>query len=221
VLVISITLVGSMLQPYASEEASQPDLRQFLEELYQGRDLSSFHAGQTIPLNSRAIWVVCRGVVQLSTLYQSGDEALLGLAGPSMPFGLPLTLIDPYQAIALSDVDLMGLTLAEIEQSATLAQEIGRHTVRRLRQTEAMLAMAGYRRVEDRLRQLLLLLQMEVGQPVAGGTRLSVRLTHQHLASAIGTTRVTVTRLLGQLRNEGRLIVDANRHLILPVGSSL
>ena len=210
-----------MLQAYASRDMTQPDLRQFLEELYHGRDLSSFRAGQSIPMQPQGVWVVCRGVVQLSTLYQSGDEALLGLAGPSMPFGLPLTLIDPYQATALSDVDLMGLTIAEIDQSSALAQEVGRHTVRRLRQTEAMLAMAGYRRVEDRLRQLLLLLQMEVGQPVAGGTRLSVRLTHQHLASAIGTTRVTVTRLLGQLRSEGRLLVDANRHIILPVGAML
>ncbi len=220
-MVISITYTSSMLQSYASRDVTQPDLRQFLEELYQGRDLSSFRAGQTIPMNPQVVWVVCRGVVQLSTLYQSGDEALLGLAGPSMPFGLPLTLIYPYQATALSDVDLMGLTIAEIDQSPTLAQEVGRHTVRRLRQTEAMLAMAGYRRVEDRLRQLLLLLQMEVGQPVAEGTRISIRLTHQHLASAIGTTRVTVTRLLGQLRGEGQLIVDANRHIILPVGVML
>lgn len=218
---ILITFISSMLQSYAFRDITQPDLRQFLEELYCGRDLSSFRAGQVISMTPQGVWVVCRGVVQLSTLYQSGDEALLGLAGPSMPFGLPLTLIDPYQAIALSDVDLMGLTIAEIDQSPTLAQEVGRHTVRRLRQTEAMLAMAGYRRVEDRLRQLLLLLQMEVGQPVAGGTRLSVRLTHQHLASAIGTTRVTVTRLLGQLRSEGRLVVDTNRHIILPMGVTL
>jgi len=73
--------------------ATQPDLRQLLEQLYQGRSLVSFRSGQSIPLNPQAIWIVCRGVVQLSTLYPSGDEALLGLAGSSMPFGLPLTLI--------------------------------------------------------------------------------------------------------------------------------
>jgi CRP-like cAMP-binding protein len=172
-------------------------------------------------MNPQEIWIVCRGVVQLSTLYPSGDEALLGLAGSSMPFGMPLTLIYPYQAAALSDVDLMGLTMMEVEQSPTLAREIFHHLGRRLRQTEAMLAMVGCRRVEDRLRQLLLLLQMEVGQPVPEGTRLSVRLTHQHLASAIGTTRVTVTRLLGQLKEEGRLLIDENRHIILPASATL
>jgi CRP-like cAMP-binding protein len=161
------------------------------------------------------IWVVCRGVVQLGTLYDTGDEALLGLACPSMPFGLSLALIRPYHAVALSDVDLMRLTLNEVEQSPVLAQGIFRHVTRRLRQTEAILAMVGYRRVEDRLRHLLLLLKQEVGQPVAGGTRLTVRLTHQQLANTIGTTRVTVTRLLSQLREEGWLTIDRHRHIIL------
>jgi CRP-like cAMP-binding protein len=162
------------------------------------------------------IWVVCRGVVQLGTLYDSGDEAMLGLACPSMPFGLPLSFIRPYQASALTDVDLMRLTLAEVEQSPMLAQGIFRHLTRRLQQTEAVLAMVGYRRVEDRLRHFLLLLKQEIGQPNNGGTRLSIRLTHQQLANAIGTTRVTVTRLLSQLQEEGWLVVDNTRHIVIP-----
>ncbi|NEQ26858.1 MAG: Crp/Fnr family transcriptional regulator, partial [Microcoleus sp. SIO2G3] len=86
---------------------------------------------------------------------------------------------------------------------------------RRLQQAEAFLAMVGYRRVEDRLRHLLLLLKQEIGQPIEGGTRLGVRLTHQQLANAIGTTRVTVTRLLSQLHDEGWLAIDSQRHLVL------
>jgi CRP-like cAMP-binding protein len=210
-----------MLQSDSPTAVVQPDLRQLLEKLYQGRTLRTFHAGQTIPMGAQEMWIVCRGVVQLSTLYPNGDEALLGLASPSMPFGLPLTLIHPYQATALSDVGCMSITMAEIDRSPSLSQEIFRQLSRRLRQTEAILAMAGCRRIEERLRQLLQLLQMEIGQPVDSGIRLSVRLTHQHLASAIGTTRVTVTRLLGQLREEGLLIVDDNRHIILPYTSRL
>lgn len=204
-----------MLHSFALDIAPQPDLRQLLEHLYQGRSLHPLSAGQSIPMAPHEMWVVCRGVVQLGTLYDNGDEALLGLACPSMPFGLPLTLIRPYQAIALTDVDLMRLTLAEVEQSPMLAQSIFRHITRRLQQAEAVLAMIGYRRVEDRLRHLLLLLKQEVGQSVPEGTRLSVRLTHQQLANAIGTTRVTVTRLLNQMRVEGWLQIDRSRHIVL------
>jgi CRP-like cAMP-binding protein len=205
-----------MLQSFALEAAPPSDLRHLLEQLYQGRSLQPFSSGQEIPMSPQEIWVVCRGVVQLGTFYDTGDEALLGLACPSMPFGLPLTLIRPYHAIALSDVDLMRLSWAELEQSPLLAQGVLMHTARRLRQTEAVLAMVGYRRVEDRLRHLLVLLRREVGQPVAGGTRLGVRLTHQQLANAIGTTRVTVTRLISQLKEEGWLQIDGDRHFVLP-----
>ncbi len=204
-----------MLQTSLSQSALQKDHRQFLEALYQGRQLQSFRAGQPIPLHPGDIWIVYRGVVQLTTLYPNGDESLLGIVCPSMPFGLPLSLIYPYQAIALSDIDLLCLTELEVQQSATLSQEMFHHLTRRLQQAEAMLAMSGCRRVEDRLRQLLLLLKMEIGQSGTDGTRLSVRLTHQHLASAIGTTRVTVTRLLGQFKQEGWLTLDRDRHLIL------
>ena len=205
-----------MIQSFTSEAVYQSDLRQVLEALYQGRVLQPYRSGQVIQMHPHEIWVVCRGVVQLNTLYPNGDEAMLGLAGPSMPFGLPLTFIHPYQAIAITDADLMVLSVAEIEQSPLLAQSLFCQMSRRLRQTEAILALAGCRRVEDRLRQLLLLLQHEIGQPAKTGIRLSVRLTHQHLANAIGTTRVTVTRLLGQLRLEGWLTIDSTRHIVLP-----
>ncbi|WNZ25369.1 Crp/Fnr family transcriptional regulator [Leptolyngbya sp. NK1-12] len=206
-----------MLNTATLEANSKPELRQILEELYRGRALQPYKSGQPIRLLPDEVLIVCRGVVQLGTLYDSGDEALLGLACPSMPFGLPLSLIRPYQAAALTDVDLMRLTMAEIEQSPMLAQSIFRHLTRRLQQTEAVLAMVGYRRVEDRLRHLLLLLKQEIGQPAtANGTRLGIRLTHQQLANAIGTTRVTVTRLLSQLQEEGWLTVDSTRHIVLP-----
>jgi len=210
-----------MLHLSTSGEVSLPDLRHLLEGVYKERSLHPFRSGQPIPLNLDEVWIVCRGVVQLGTLYPSGDEALLGLAGPSMPFGLPFTLIRPYQATALSDVDLMRLTLAEIEQSHTLSRGMFQHMSRRLRQAEAMLALIGHRRVRDRLCQLLLLLKQEVGQPSDEGVRLSVRLTHQHLANAIGTTRVTVTRLLGQLRDEGWLTIDKSHFIVIPHNSAL
>jgi CRP-like cAMP-binding protein len=204
-----------MTYAYALEAAPNPDFRQLLERLYQGRTLHPFRSGQAIRLLPDEIWVVCRGIVQLGTLYDNGDEALLGLVCPSMPFGLPLTIVEPYQASALTDVDLMRLRLSEVVQSPMLAQGIFRHLVRRLQQSEAILTVTGYRRVEDRLRHLLVLLGQEVGQPVPNGTRLNVRLTHQQLASTIGTTRVTVTRLLSQLQEAGLLKMDGSRHIVL------
>jgi CRP-like cAMP-binding protein len=87
---------------------------------------------------------------------------------------------------------------------------------RRIRQTEAILAIAGLRRVEDRLLQLLKLLKQEMGESLADErSRISIRLTHQNIANAIGTTRVTVTRLLGEFQRQDIITVDNERHIIL------
>jgi CRP-like cAMP-binding protein len=194
--------------------ASVPtDWRRLLEDLYQDRNLMTVKSGQFIAMKPMDVFIVCRGVVQLSTLYPSGDEGLLGLACPSMPFGLSFTQLDPYEAVALTDVVLMRIHIMEIEQSPRLAQGLFRELMRRLQQTEALLAIAGYRRVDDRLRQLLYLLRQDLGQVTNDGIRLSTRLTHQQLAGLIGTTRVTVTRLLKEFRVEGWVDTDAQRHL--------
>lgn len=204
-----------MIQSFATPQIELPDSRRLLEQLYRERTLQPFRSGQRIPMRPDQIWVTCRGVVVINTLHPTGDEALLSIVTPSMPFGLPLTWITPYQAIALTDVDLLPLTIAEVERSPALCQGLFRHLSRRLQQSEAFLALAGCRRVEERLKQLLILLQHEIGQPTQRGTRFTIRLTHQQLANAIGTTRVTVTRLLGQLKQDGWLSIDAKRHIIL------
>ncbi|MBD0311176.1 MAG: helix-turn-helix domain-containing protein [Microcoleus sp. T1-bin1] len=40
---------------------------------------------------------------------------------------------------------------------------------------------------------------------------MNIRLTHQDIANAICTTRVTVTRMLGKLQRQG--LINRDRHL--------
>ena len=187
-----------------------------LEQLYRDRALLPYPMGQTIPLQPDEVLIVCRGIVQLFTIQPDGGETLLGLAGPSMPLGLPLTVVHPYWAIALTDVDVLTLPMAEIESSSVLMAGIYRHLTLRLQQTEAWLALAGKRLVVDRLQQFLVMLAQDFGQVEPQGVRIPLRLTHYQLATALGTTRVTITRLLKDLKDQGWLRLD-QRHLVLQV----
>lgn len=211
---------SSIVQPTRSTPTSLAPIQEVLEALYQTRGLKTFRRGQFIPLYENDIWLVYRGVVQLSTLYPNGDEAILGLISPLMPFGEPLSFMQPYSATALSDVDLMRLNWQEVLQSPQMTQCLFGQMKRRLQQSESLLAIASYRRVEDRLVEFLALLKREISSPITLNgkslNRITIRLTHQHFANAIGTTRVTITRLLGQLRDRGVLDFDDTRHIILP-----
>lgn len=193
----------------------QNGIEKYLNAQLEERRLHFYQKGDEIPLISQGVWQVSRGVVQLGKFNSDGEQTLLGWAQPLFFFGLWLTNIDAYQAQALSDVYLKWYALSEIESSSSLAQMILNQVVMRIRQTESLLAIAGIKRVEERLIQLLKLLERDMSEPVSNGSRVIVRLTHQNLADVIGTTRVTITRILGGFQRQGLISFDRNRHLII------
>jgi CRP-like cAMP-binding protein len=189
--------------------------RDLLEANYQKRNLVHLSAGSVVPLLKNNLWLVVRGMVKLGAVSVHGDELLLGLAGPNEPFGEPLSTVEAYEAVTLSDCDLLCLTMAEVEQSPALATAMLEAIAVRYRQAEYLLSLLGLRRVEERVRGFLELLAHDYGQVCEDGLRLNLRLTHQEMASALSTTRVTVTRVIGLLRDEGWLKIDDQRHLVI------
>ncbi|MBD2560785.1 MULTISPECIES: PAS domain S-box protein [Nostoc] len=184
-------------------------------DLFYDRPVHKYSKGETIPLNPLVILYVCQGLVKLSTYCETGEEVLIGLATVGMVFGSSLTSLNIYQATALSDVELVSIYAAEITASPNLSHILLPKINQRLRQTESFLVICGRRRVQERLHHLLQLLKQEVGETVPGGTRLSVRFTHEDIASACCTTRVTITRLIGKLQEEGIISFDLKKHMIL------
>ncbi|MGB7085658.1 MAG: Crp/Fnr family transcriptional regulator [Phormidesmis sp.] len=187
-----------------------------LEQLYQERSLITYPPGKNIPLQRQYLYIICRGIVQLHTIHADGGETIVGLCGPSMAFGEYLTSIEPAWATALTQTDLLPLAISEVESSPALMAGIFPQLVRRLHQSEAWLAISGKRLVADRLRCLIVQLAQDFGQVEPIGVRIKLRLTHHQLATIIGTTRVTVTRLLRDFRAESWLKVQQRQLIVSP-----
>lgn len=188
-------------------------------DLIHHRTVYKYLKGETIPLNPLVVWYVRRGLVKLNTFCETGEEIFIGLAIKDMVFGSHMTSLPIYQAIALSDVELSSIYVAEIAANPNLSHLLLPKFNQRLQQTESFLVIAGKRRVEERLYHLLQVLKQEIGEPVPQGTRLPVRLTHEEIASACCTTRVTITRLIGKLQQQGLISFDSKKYIIL--GDSL
>jgi CRP-like cAMP-binding protein len=199
----------------ARESSQTPNFVELLEASYEMRSLVHLPAGSRVPLLKKSVWLVVRGMVKLSAISVQGDELLLGLAGPNEPFGDPLSNVEVYEATTICESDLLCLTCDEIAASPHLAMALLQGMGVRYRQSEAMLGLLGLRRIEDRVRGFLELLANDYGQPCDQGLRLNIKLTHQELASALSTTRVTVTRVLGSLKDEGWLQLDGQRRLVI------
>lgn len=179
------------------------------------RPIQTYSKGESIPLYPQFIWQVQQGLVKLHTLTDENEEVLIGLLGSSLLFGTGSAFLPTYQATALTNVQLIQFSLAEVKASPTLAQLLLPKLNQRTQQMESLLAISGQRRVRNRLYLLLKLLQQEIGEPCREHIRLSLRLTHEDLANACCTSRVTMTRLLGELQRQGKIEIDDKFHIIL------
>lgn len=200
-------------------ERLEQDGYDFLEDseavLEENHSLQTYKQGEVIPLVPQTLWYVIQGLVKLTSFTLHNKEMMIGLVKPGMPFGAYLTELPVYQATALSDVKLVSVPLNRIATSHQLAQLLFAKTSQRLRQTEALLLIQGEQSVETGLQELQQLLKAEMGEPVESGVRLTARLTHEDLASACGSTRATITRLLGKLERQGKIKFDDKRHIMV------
>lgn len=183
-----------------------------LERLYQEWPLKSYSAGRKIPLRKDEVCIIYRGVVRTQTLLQEGEEIILGFVGPMMPIFPDFTLLNVYEIYALTPVDLIRLSWSEVQKSDDLMQELNYKMICRLRHAEVLLALRSKRQTSERLIEFLSFLAQEYGEPTPDGILLKVQLTHQQIADTIGTTRVSITRMMGLLKKASLIKVGPSRN---------
>ncbi len=177
--------------------------------------LHQYQKGDEISVLDSGIWQVYRGVVQLSRVQPDGSEIISGWVTANGIFG---NLVDNsvlYRAVALGDVYAKRYSSLDAARHPSLARQFLAQFSDRLIKSQQLLAIIAIRKVEERLIELLSMLKQEIGQTVTDGIRLQVRFTHQHLAESIHTTRVTITRVLGDLQNQGLIYFDDERHIVI------
>ncbi len=175
--------------------------------------LTSSASTQTFPLRShlphkkQAVWQIESGIVRTVTWLEDGTTVMTGLWGPGDVVGKLLSSVDPYQIECLARVEA---SLLPLENGYIRSEWLLAH----LEQFEALLVIRSYPQVETMLIKLLGWLAKRFGREVEAGNLIDLRLTHQTIAEALGTTRVTVTRILGQFEDQG-LIERISLHRIL------
>lgn len=153
------------------------------------------------------LWKIERGAVRTLTWSGEGTVITLGLWGPGDIIGQRLTQIEPYKIECLTSVEvnrLPGDERSQVLDAGMLYAQQAAELCQIIRTKPAELC----------LQQLLVWLAQKFGHQVEQGKLIDLRLTHQDIAEIIGITRVTVTRLLNHLEQQG-MIIRFRQHLIL------
>ncbi|MGK7877071.1 MAG: global nitrogen regulator NtcA [Xenococcaceae cyanobacterium] len=162
------------------------------------------------------VYFLLKGAVKLSRVYETGEEITVALLRENSVFGV-LSLITGqrsdrfYHAVAFTPVELLSTPIDQVEQALKENPELSMLMLQglssRILQTEMMIETLAHRDMGSRLVSFLLILCRDFGVPTPNGIRIDLKLSHQAIAEAIGSTRVTVTRLLGYLRQENMISI--------------
>ncbi|MEM8673761.1 MAG: Crp/Fnr family transcriptional regulator [Cyanobacteria bacterium P01_G01_bin.67] len=164
----------------------------------QNVKLQTFASGDLMTLEPNHYWLLQQGIVKTCTWTEEGTPITLGYWGEDDLIGQPLSLVYPYQVKCLTTVHALSIPL---EYTSKITDLIQSH----IQQTEEVLCILRSHKVYQRLRRILVWLSHKFGQEMEIGQLIDLRLTHQELAELVGATRVTVTKLINQLEQEGFL----------------
>jgi Crp-like helix-turn-helix domain len=185
-----------------------------------------YQKDEPITCESGLIYFVRRGVVRLSSQPMGIEDdilpSLLSLVGAAQPFELVRELHVSLQATAhVKNTEVFWIKASEvatvpgfeIDVLQAFRYQHQRHILRLNNLTRG--------RAVDQLLGYLHLVGEEFGEEDNRELHIPFPLTHSQLAGAIGSTRVTVTRLLGDLRKVGEIRVQGGNRISLPIAKNL
>lgn len=167
-----------------------------------------FKKGDRIPSASCYLWTIRSGIVRTLTWTDEGDVMPLGFWGAGNVVGAFISQVAPYEIECLTEVEVAPFNPMKPLPNTTLLNHVS--------QASQFMQLLHCHRMDCRLEQFIAWFAGQFGQQHPDGVHLPVCLTHQQLAEAIGTTRVTVTRVMGQLEKCGKITWSRKQQIVHP-----
>lgn len=161
---------------------------------------------------TKVVFLIKTGRVRIARTTADGKEVTVAILGPGDMFGedalfggierttIATCMEDTLICKAHAD-DLFAL----LAGNSALALNVAQMLSDRLSDASATIEDLAYAKISERLVNLFERLALELGRPTDDGTVLDVRLTHQDIASIIGSTRETVSLEMSQLVRSGQI----------------
>jgi len=187
----------------------------------------SFVRGEPIYLPADAadaVFLLTSGRAKICHITPEGKQSILSFIEPGELFG-ELSLLESSSRDEYAEaIDKTTVVLIPGEVMQSLMDEHPQVTLGitkliglRRKRIETRLKNLLFLSNRERLTHLLLELAEQYGKPASRGLDLGIRLSHQDLANVIGSTRETVTVVLGELQEEGLITVGRRKINLLDV----
>ncbi|MBM7556672.1 Crp/Fnr family transcriptional regulator [Halanaerobacter jeridensis] len=166
-------------------------------------------------------YIILTGLVKVFKTDEQGREKTLSLLGNKDFFGEMALLDNNSRSASVQAIDeskIFKISRKKFKRLVTEYPEISLKIIatlsQRLRNSNQQIQNLTFKQVKGRLLDSLKQLADKYGVEQENGILINKKITHQELANLVGTTRATITKLLGELIEEDKVEIK-NRYLIL------
>ena len=207
-----------------SAEKNRPGIVK-LEAFFRSKGFQrKIRAGEMIFMENDVIdtiFYITEGLVKLFIVSHDGREKTMHILGAGQIFG-EMSMFEGLgycvNAQTLSDTVVFCSTFKELRDSAMedplIALELLRVVSDKLLVSNQQIKDMIFYDVAGRTANQILVFKKQFGQETPDGVLIQLTLTHQELANLLGTSRVTVTKILNILEDEG-IIEMVNRRILI------
>lgn len=167
----------------------------------------SLGAGQPVP--ATVSWRLDAGYLRASSWTDQAEIFTVGIWGPGESVIPELLTMQPVELSALSSV--------RVSEWIPEPEERHSFSTTHIQQMSMLLQLSRIRPADVRLFNLLMWLGRRFGHDSPKGVRVPIEemnITHRQMAEIASMSRVTVTKTLGQFRQQGWLIKDGSSDLL-------
>jgi CRP-like cAMP-binding protein len=177
---------------------------------------------------SSSIYLLAEGKVRILYYTEEGDEVIKSVLAKGDVFGEMSILGEEtrkdYAQVVEDDTSVCQLSIQQMQdlmkKNVNFALKIHKLIGLRIRKLERRVEALVFKDVRTRMIEFIREFAEEKGEADGRSYRVNHYLTHKDMADLIGTTRQTVTTLLNELRNEGK-IGFSRRSIFVPDISAL
>lgn len=195
-----------------------------VDNLFDITEERSFSRGDMI-LNQEdegdSMFVILKGRVKIFLMAEDGREVILSTLKPGDFFG-EMSLLDgkprSASALAIESTEVLVLRrdnfVREIRRVPEIALKIMSEMSARIRSADERIGSLSLLDVYGRVARVLLQLAQSEGKACPDGIIIDSLPTHHEIASMVGSSRETVSRVLGGLSRRGYLTLTGRRAVI-------
>ena len=198
-----------------------------LARLEEIKNYRSFASGQTIMwAGDRMDFVasVVSGVATLTQTMEDGRRQMVGLLLPSEFVGRPQRETASYTVTAASDVVMCCFRRKPFEQmiSSTphIAHRLLEMTLDELDAAREWMLVLGRKTAREKIASLLAIIARRIAElddtTDQGTVSFDLMLTREAMSDYLGLTLETVSRQISALKKDGVIVLDGQRHIIVP-----